>query len=115
MEILNEVSLHFKIELMSQEFSDKPLFMDKINSYKMKLDLNLKEADEILEEVKNMENNDILLYHRSILNELLLLFSNQSTLLWQKYEKCRKCFEQALRRAGRGLSPEDENYCEKFV
>lgn len=81
----------------------------------MKLDLNLKEADEILEEVKNMENNDILLYHRSILNELLLLFSNQSTLLWQKYEKCRKCFEQALRRAGRGLSPEDENYCEKFV
>jgi len=49
--------------------------MEKINSYKMKLDLTQRQADEILEEVTNMEYNDILLYHRNILNELLLLFS----------------------------------------
>ena len=41
----------------------------------MKLDLTQRQADEILEEVTNMEYNDILLYHRNILNELLLLFS----------------------------------------
>lgn len=34
-----------------------------------------KQADEILEEVTNMDYNDILLYHRTILNDLLLLFS----------------------------------------
>ena len=62
-----------------------------------------------------MENNDILLYHRSILNDLLLLFSNQSTYLWHKYEKCRKSLETTLKRAGRELSIEDANFCEKFV
>jgi hypothetical protein len=62
-----------------------------------------------------MENNEILLYHRSILNDLLLLFSNQSTLLWHKYETCRKSLEKTLTRAGRGISIEDANFCEKFV
>jgi len=49
--------------------------MEKINSYKMKLDLTQKQADEILYEVTSMDYNDILLHHRNILNELLILFS----------------------------------------
>ena len=48
---IQEITLHFRTEIFSQEHNDSPKFMEKINLYKIKSFLTFEQAVEIFDEI----------------------------------------------------------------